>query len=342
MSRFQPGDGWSGGLSSALSWAPSATRDALRLRAWLNRLVREFFHARDVLEVETPALSLAGVSDPHIVPFHLQFSGRTDGASRTRWLRTSPEYPMKRLLAAGIGDCYELGRVFRDGEAGGRHNPEFTLLEWYRVGWNHHQLIDEVVALVKAALSLVDKEVDAVEIVTYRALYLRAIGLEPFTASIDALREALGDVVIDPIGLTRDDWLDLLMTHRIQPSFAADAITVVHDYPASQAALAQLRDDGDGWPVAERFELYLGPLELANGYHELGDVLEQRARFERDARVRRERDGAAPPIDEHLLDALAHGFPACAGVAMGVDRLLMAMLDTPRIADVLAFDFARA
>ncbi len=342
MSRFQSGEGWQEGVSPASPWAPSATRDALRLRAWLNRLVREFFHQRGVLEVETPIMSLAGVSDPHIAPFHLEFSGRTDGASRTRWLRTSPEYPMKRLLAAGIGDCYELGRVFRDGEAGGRHNPEFTMLEWYRIGWDHHRLIDETVELVQSALSLVGKKVAVIESITYRALYQRAVGLDPFTASIDALREALGDVVIDPAGLTRDDWLDVLMTHRIQPGFAADVITVVHDYPASQAALARVRDAGDGHPVAERFELYLGPLELANGYHELGDADEQRARFERDVMVRRERDGAAPPIDERLLDALAHGFPTCAGVALGVDRLLMAMLETPRIADVLAFDFPRA
>ncbi len=342
MSRFQPGQSWPDDVSPALPWAPSATRDALRLRGWLNRLVREFFHQRGVLEVETPVLSLAGVSDPHIAPFHLQFSGRTDGASRTRWLRTSPEYPMKRLLAAGIGDCYELGRVFRDGEAGGRHNPEFTMLEWYRVGWDHHRLIDETVELVQAALALVGKHADSIEIVGYRDLYQQVLAVDPFAASLDELRAALGDVVIDPQGLTRDDWLDLLMTHRIQPGFDVGTITVLHDYPASQAALARLRDEGDGHPVAERFELYLGPLELANGYHELGDAAEQRARFERDAAVRLARDGIAPPIDQRLLDAFAHGLPACAGVALGIDRLLMTMLGTDRIADVLAFDFSRA
>lgn len=342
MSHFQSGQDWNDGVSSRLPWAPSASRDALRLRASLNRLIREFFHQRGVLEVETPVMSLAGVSDPHIAPFHLQFSGRTEGASRTRWLRTSPEYPMKRLLAAGIGDCYELGRVFRDGEAGGRHNPEFTMLEWYRVGWDHHRLIDETVALVQAALSLQGAEAQTIEIITYRELYLRALGIDPFTASIDDLRSVLGDIVIDPAGLTHDDWLDLLMTHRIQPDFAPGKITVLHDYPASQCALARIRDDGDGYPVAERFELYLGPLELANGYHELGDAKEQAARFARDVELRQARDGSAPTIDQQLLHALAHGFPACAGVALGVDRLLMAMQGTPRIADVLAFDFARA
>ncbi|RMH94527.1 EF-P lysine aminoacylase GenX [Lysobacter pythonis] len=323
-------------------WQPSASFESLRLRAGLNRLIREFFHARGVLEVETPMMSLAGVTDIHIAPFSLQFSGRTDGAPRTRWLRTSPEYPMKRLLAAGLGDCYELGRVFRDGEAGGRHNPEFTLLEWYRLGWDHHRLVGETVALVRAALALVGRAAASVEIVTYRELYRRSLGIDPFTAPVADLRSALGDVVIDPAGLTRDDWLDLLMTHRIQPLFPCDAITVLHDYPASQCALARLRDDGDGHPVAERFELYLGPLELANGYHELGDAAEQGERFRRDVDTRLARDGAAPPIDQHLLDALAHGLPACAGVALGIDRLLMAMRETARIADVLAFDFARA
>ncbi|SIQ85455.1 EF-P lysine aminoacylase EpmA [Solilutibacter tolerans] len=342
MSRFESAEGWKDGVTSAQSWAPSATRDVLRLRARLNRLIREFFHEHGVLEVETPVMSLAGVSDPHIAPFHLEFSGRTDGASRTRWLRTSPEYPMKRLLAAGIGDCYELGRVFRDGEAGGRHNPEFTMLEWYRVGWDHHRLIDETVYLVQAALALVGKRASSTTVITYRELYQRTIGLDPFTASIDELRDALGDVVIDPAGLTRDDWLDLLMTHRIQPDFAHDTITVMHDYPASQAALARIRDESDGHPVAERFELYLGPLELANGYNELGDASEQRMRFERDASIRHRRDGSASPMDQFLLDALAHGFPPCAGVALGVDRLMMSMLVTSRIADVLAFDFSRA
>ena len=324
------------------AWRPSATRETLELRAALNHLVRAFFHARGVLEVETPVFSLAGVSDPHIAPFHLEFSGRTDGAPRTRWLRTSPEYAMKRLLAAGVGDCYELGRVFRDGEAGGRHNPEFTMLEWYRVGWDHRRLMDEAVELVRAALALVGRDVDAVDVVTYRDLYRRSIDIDPFTAPVDALREALGDVLIDPEGLTRDDWLDLLMTHRIQPAFATGTITVLHDYPASQCALAQVRDEGDGQPVAERFELYLGPLELANGYHELRDVAEQAARFQRDADVRAGLGGATRPIDTHLLDALAHGLPACAGVALGIDRLMMALLGTPRIADVLAFDFTRA
>ncbi|HET7126153.1 MAG TPA: amino acid--tRNA ligase-related protein, partial [Lysobacter sp.] len=153
---------------------------------------------------------------------------------------------------------------------------------------------------------------------------------------------ALGDVRVDPEGLGRDDWLDLLMTHRLQPEFASDELLAVVDWPATQCALARLRDDGDGHPVAERFEIYLGPVELANGYHELVDAGEQRARFKRDLERRRERGAAEPPLDEAFLAALDAGLPDCAGVAVGVDRLLMAMIRTDRIADVLAFDFARA
>lgn len=311
---------------------------ALRQRAALNAMIREFFAARDVLEVETPILSAAGNTEPNIHSFHTRFSGHVDAGATQRWLRTSPEYPLKRLLAAGVGDCYELGRVFRNGEAGGRHNPEFTLLEWYRVGWDHHRLIEETAALVRAALQLVQREA-TLQVLDYRSLYRQQLGLDPFEATLEQLQAPLDDVRIASEGLNRDDWLDLLMTHRIQPHFDDDVMTVVHDWPASQAALARVRP---GQPaLAERFELYLGSVELANGYHELNDAAEQRARFQRDHEVRRARGDVLPPLDEHLLAALP-SLPDCAGVAVGVDRLLMAMNRTGRIADVLALDFARA
>ena len=319
-------------------WQPSADLAALRLRAAFNCMAREFFQQRQVLEVETPILSAAGNTEPNIASFHTEFSGHVDAGPRRRWLRTSPEYPLKRLLAAGVGDCYELGRVFRNGEAGGRHNPEFTLLEWYRVGWDHRRLIEETAEFVNAALALVGRRA-TLRVVGYRALYLETLGLDPFEADGSHLQETLGDVQVNSEGLSRDDWLDLLMTHRIQPTFPVDALIAVHDWPATQAALARIRP-GDP-PLAERFELYLGPIELANGYHELGDATEQRERFENDLHRRRVRGAALPPIDEALLAALP-ALPDCAGVALGVDRLLMAMLGTARIADVLAFDFARA
>ncbi len=323
-------------------WRPSAGIEALRLRARLYAMIRAFFAERGVLEVETPVLSAAGNTDVNIASFSLEFSGRTEGGPRTRWLRTSPEFPLKRLLAAGVGDCYELGRVFRDGEAGGRHNPEFTMLEWYRVGWDHLRLVDETVALVRAALALVGRDA-AATITTFRDLYRDQLGLDPFLATERELQAALGDVRIDPEGLTRDDWLDLLMTHRLQPTFDADALLVVLDWPASQCALAKLRvGEGGDPPVAERFELYLGPLELANGYHELTDAAEQRVRFKRDRAVRRDRGVVCPPMDHRLLGAMAAGLPDCAGVALGIERLLMALLGTDRIADTVAFDFFRS
>lgn len=311
---------------------------ALRQRAALNALIRAFFAERDVLEVETPILSAAGNTEPNIDSFHTRFSGHVDAGSAQRWLRTSPEYPLKRLLAAGVGDCYELGRVFRNGEAGGRHNPEFTLLEWYRVGWDHHRLIEEAAALVRAALGLVQRTA-TLRVIDYRGLYQQALEIDPFDASLEQLQAPLADIRIDADGLTRDDWLDLLMTHCIQPGFDDDTMTVVHDWPASQAALARVRPGRP--PLAERFELYLGAVELANGYHELNDAAEQRARFERDLATRRTRGDVLPPLDEPLLAALP-GLPDCAGVAVGVDRLLMALNRTLRIADVLAIDFAHA
>lgn len=307
-------------------WAPTASLAALRERATLYRTVREFFHARGVLEVQTPILSQAGNTDPNIESFVAKFRGR-----EPRWLRTSPEFAMKRLLAAGIGDCYELGRVFRDGEAGRRHNPEFTLLEWYRVGWDHHRLMDEVRELVVATFGPLESET-----VAYRALYRERLQLDPFEDPLERLQAAL-DIDIDPAGLQRDDWLDLLMTHRLQPGFAPGTLTFVHGYPPTQCALARVRDG-----VAERFEAYLGPIELANGYHELTDASEQRARFARDVAARAARGHDSPAIDERLLAALQHGLPACAGVALGIERLLMTRRAGDDIAQVLAFAFARA
>ncbi len=311
---------------------------ALRLRAAINADVRAFFAERGVLEVETPVMSAAGNTEPNIEGFTTRFTGHVDAGPALRWLRTSPEYPLKRLLAAGLGDCYELGRVFRNGEAGGRHNPEFTMLEWYRVGWDDRRLAQETVALVQRALALVGREADVLT-TTYRQLFLDGIGVDPFAATLEQLQAPLAQVRIDGEGLGRDDWLDLLMTHCLQPAFPHERITVVHDWPATQCALARIRSGEP--PVAERFELYLGSFELANGYHELNDAAEQRARFERDNRVRAARGLPQPPLDEALLQAL-DGLPDCAGVAVGMDRLLMALRGTSRIADVLAFDFAHA
>lgn len=312
---------------------------ALRLRADTYAHIRAFFAERGVLEVETPILSAAGNTDPNIRSFTTRFSGHVDAGARERWLRTSPEFPLKRLLAAGAPDIYELGRVFRDGEAGGRHNPEFTMLEWYRVGWDDTRLAREVIDLLQRVLVHAGKTVDIVE-TTYRSLFHDALGIDPLVDTVDVLRGALqGTTVIDGDGLERDDWLDLLLTHRLQPAFPRDRVTVVRDFPASQCALARIRPGEP--PVAERFEVYIGPYEVANGYHELNDAAEQRSRFVRDNDKRRARGDRDVPLDEPLL-AVLDAMPACAGVALGIERLLMVLVGTDAIADVLAFPFAHA
>lgn len=310
---------------------------ALRLRARLYALIRAFFAERAVLEVDTPILGQGAATDVNLESFDTGFTGPANGGVRHRYLRTSPEYWHKRLLAEGLGDCYELGKVFRNGEFGRRHNPEFTMLEWYRVGWDHEMLADEVAALVSSILGHTLR----IERTSYRALYRDAFGFDPMTASIDVLRAPLADVRIDATGLDRDDWLDLLMTHRLQPEFDPDTLLVISDYPPTQCALARIRGEGED-AVAERFEAYLGAQELANGYHELCDAAEQRARFERDNARRRARGLREVPIDERLLAALAAGLPECAGVALGVERLLMAMSGSDDIGNVLAFPFPQA
>jgi elongation factor P--(R)-beta-lysine ligase len=323
----------------AEGWRSSAGHEALRLRAEVYRYVREFFFARDVLEVETPILSSAGNTDPNIESLQLEFNGPGSAGNPRRWLRTSPEFPLKRLLACGIGDCYELGKVFRNGEYGRRHNPEFSMLEWYRLGWDHRRLIDECVALVTGIFALKGKVLE-VSHGSYRDLFLSGIGIDPLADSDQLLREAVNARTdMDLQGLSRDDLLDLLLTHVLEPAMPANRLTVIYDFPASQCALARIRD-GDP-PVAERFELYVGAIELANGYHELNDAGEQRRRFNEDLHRRRQRGGTLPAIDENLLAALSD-LPDCAGVAMGVDRLLMALLPAETMAQAVAFDFSRA
>ena len=324
-------------------WRPGADLATLRLRAELLARIRAFFAAREVLEVETPALSAAAITDPHLASFAVCYTGPGPRHGRTLYLHTSPEFPMKRLLAAGSGCIYQIARVFRDGEAGRLHNPEFTLLEWYRVGFDHHRLMDEVTELATELLggrvSLVEPER-----LSYRAAFQRYLALDPHRATVAELAvcaERFG--VSIPPGMPADEtdpWLDLLLTHRIEPRLGAGRLTFLYDYPASQAALARLRP-GDP-PVGERFELYLDGIELANGFHELGDAGEQRRRFEAENAARRARGLPEMLVDEHLLAALAAGLPDCAGVALGFDRLAMLAAGKQSLAEVLAFPFDRA
>jgi lysyl-tRNA synthetase class 2 len=309
-------------------WKPTASTQALGSRADLLKRIRCFFSGRNILEVETPVLSSAGNSDPGIT----QFSTR-DGAM---WMRTSPEYAMKRLLSAGSGDIYELGRVFRQGESGRHHNLEFTMLEWYRLGWTYHQLMDEVLELVRYCLPGCSfRESKA----SYREVLMAFTGLDPSNASNQELEKYLRSKGLEIPGLSRSGMLDLLVSHCVQPVLPRDGLTLIYDYPPVQAALARLRHDQS--PVAERFELFLGQAELANGYQELTDPEEQEERFLQENLKRDEQGLTAVPLDRRLLSALRSGLPECSGVALGVDRLLMYSLGVDSLSDVMAFPDTR-
>ena len=308
-------------------WRPTASLAALQARASLYRQVRDFFQARNVLEVDTPALARHGVTDLHIDCIAVPGYG---------FLQSSPEYHMKRLLAAGSGSIFQISKVFRDGEAGRKHNPEFTLLEWYRTGFSLQQLIDESIALLQPLLSPA-----SVQQFSFRDIFRRVTGLDPLTASQQALQECAQQHSELPM-LAKTELVDWLMACVVEPALPADSLTVITDFPGWAAALAQTRTDHDGETVAERFEIYAGQLELANGYHELRDVSEQEKRFAADQQLRAQHARQRRDADPHLLAALQHGLPECSGVAIGLDRVLMAQLGTQNIADVMAFPNDRA
>jgi len=311
-------------------WQPTTSPERMQARARLLRDIRAYFADRGVLEVETPLISKAAYTDPEIQSIRTE-----DGGS----LRTSPESALKRLLAAGSGDIFELGRVFRAAEAGRYHNTEFTLLEWYRTAFDYHRLMDEVAALV---LHCGQGKFNhwPQQRLSYRALFRQHLGLDPFSADIDELRCAAKKQGISDIELGRRQWLDLLISHFIQPALPACCLTFIYDFPSDQAALANVREDTP--PVAERFELYLGRTELANGYQELTDAAEQQRRFDAENTQRDQRGETVCKADHRLVAALQSGLPECAGVALGVDRLLMAICGVESIKDVIAFPASRA
>jgi lysyl-tRNA synthetase class 2 len=306
------------------NWRPSASLDTLKARAELFSFVRAFFGLRGVLEVDTPILSAHATVDRHIESF-----GAGEG-----WLHTSPEFAMKRLLCAGSGAIYQICHVFRREESGRFHNPEFSLLEWYRPGFDHHRLMDEVEELLRA----VGVAGQRFERLSYRDAFLRHAGLDPFAASIADLRELAvfaGDAGAQ--GLERDFWLDLIMSAKVGPSLGRESPVFLFDFPASQAALSRVNGE-----IAERFELFWQGIELANGFHELTDAGEQRRRFEADQSWRKTQGRGVPPYDRHLISALESGLPDCAGVALGLDRLLMLQRGLPKIGATLSFDAGRA
>lgn len=318
-------------------WQPSAALDTLRLRAGMLARARAYFAAEGVVEVETPLLSRAAVTDVHLESVPAAVAG-----IGPMFLHTSPEYAMKRLLAAGLGDCYQVCHVFRDGERGSRHNPEFTMIEWYRLGLDAPGLMDDVEALVAHAVGDL-RSLPRAERLTYRDAVHGLCGIDPMNSTAGELSAALLAHGIDapPAVLEdRDALLDLLVSTVAGPRLGRTRPTFVYDYPASQAALARIRP-GD-IPVAERFELYLDGIELANGFHELGDAAEQRRRFDADLALRAATSKPPRPVDERLLAALDHGLPDCAGVALGFDRLVMCAVGARHIDEVLAFPFDRA
>jgi elongation factor P--(R)-beta-lysine ligase len=325
-------------------WRPTAALEVLKLRARLLERIRAFFSERGVLEVETPMLSAAATTDPALASLATRYVGPLFPRGQTLYLHTSPEFPMKRLLATGCGSIYQICKVFRDGEAGRLHNPEFTLLEWYRLGYDHHRLMDETGELVMQLLAP-HMALKPPERLTYRAAFQRHAGLDPHRAAAEDFATAAKThrISAPPDLLAHNDlgvWRDLLLTHVIEPKLGQGQLTFIYDYPASQASLARIQP-GDP-PLAARFELYLNGIELANGFHELAEAHEQRARFERQLHTRKASGQPAVPVDERLLAALAQGLPDCAGVALGFDRLVMLAGGARAIAEVLAFPIDRA
>lgn len=317
-------------------WQPSANINFLKQRAKIIADIREFFAARDILEVETPLLCYTSVPDPYIesIPATL----RLEGNSLTYYLQTSPEYAMKRLLAADCGSLYQICKAFRQSEVGDKHNPEFTMLEWYRIDFDHHQLMDEMDDLLQHVL-----QTPNANRLSYQQLFQHFLQIDPLSVTANQLAQLATDKDINVHDAATNDvdtWLDVLMTHCIEPQMEHDKPYFVYDYPASQSALARLQNTQP--PVASRFEVYYKGVELANGFHELANAEEQRQRFTQQLDQRHQSGQSLLPLDERFLAALEHGLPNCAGVALGIDRLVMLATGCHTIDNVLTFSVKRA
>ena len=315
-------------------WRPTASLHNLARRAELLNLVRRFFSQRDVLEVETPLACAHTVTEPNIESFSFPVG------DAQRYLQTSPEYAMKRLLAAGAPDIFQICKSFRVGEQGAVHNPEFTMIEWYRRGYSLKQIMQETVDLIVALLSENNAPIN-VEYISYRDLTEKALGV-----SLDLLAEdAIKDLAVDNGLVLRSDMslqqcIDFLFSHKIEPAMCEQSITVVFHYPAAQAALSKLNDNDNS--VAERFEVFYQGIELANGYVELLDPEQQLQRFVHDQQIRKQRNSVEVEIDQRLIAAQRHGLPECAGVAVGFDRVMMLVLGASSLSEVISFDWDNA
>lgn len=316
-------------------WQPGAELKQLRERAQLLAVTRQFFAERDVLEVNTPLLGRGGSTDPWLDSFSTFLEGQAEPVQL--YLQTSPEFFMKRLLAAGSGPIYQLGPCFRQGEVSWRHNPEFWMLEWYRPDWTLVELQQETQALVNLLLGAADYQQ-----LTYKQAFIDVLGLDPFVASLTELRQVCRDCSgINAELLDRDGCLDLLISHQIEPALKAKGRVFLYDFPASQAALAQVGQDAEGNSVARRFELYIQGIEIANAYQELTSAEEQARRFAEDKRQRSALGRPEVAADARLLAALEAGLPACSGIALGFDRLVMLACGAESLDQVQAFSVSR-
>lgn len=319
-----------------MAWQPSCQISQLKARAELYAQIRAFFMARDVLEVETPLLSRSTASDPQLASIPAIVRQHLPEPGQQYFLHTSPEFPMKRLLAAGSGAIFQICKTFRDGETGSRHNPEFSMLEWYQPDYSLEDLMNEVGELIAQVLGTT-----SVTRISYLDAFQKYLNIDPFQASETELANLAKSRCHFEEKADRDDYLNLLLAMHIEPHLGSNEPVFLYHYPASQASLAQTQEH-DGYLVAERFELYIDGLEIANGYHELTDAIEQRQRFEHDNELRQRLALEQIPIDQNLLAAMESGLPACSGVALGLDRLLMAQQKTQKIDDILAFPIDRA
>lgn len=309
-----------------MTWQPSASIGALKDRAKILHTLRDFFYQRNVTEVDTPLLCVAGTTDVYLDSMTVTLN------NQTRYLQTSPEYAMKRLLAAGMGDCYQIGKAFRVDEVGKNHNPEFTMLEWYRINFDHHQLMNDMDELLQLVLKCLPAQR-----ISYQQLFLDHLNIDPHSASIEDLKKTAPELceALDEEIDTKDDYLMLLLSHLIEPKIGFDRPCFIYDFPASQAALSKVRDH----KFAERFEVYVNGIELANGFHELQNAKEQLKRFEKDNKKRCDLHKPEVAIDYRLISALEDGLPNCAGVALGVDRLIMLALQKEKLSEILSFSF---
>ncbi|EFX92817.1 lysine--tRNA ligase-like protein GenX [Actinobacillus ureae ATCC 25976] len=314
-----------------VEWKPTASIQNLIKRSQIMAEIRQFFKDRGVLEVETPALSEFSVTDVHLSTFSTQFLSPFASKAKTLHLMTSPEYHMKRLLAAGSGSIFQLCRVFRNEEVGKRHNPEFTMLEWYRPHFDMYRLINEVDDLLQQIL-----DCEPAESYSYQFVFQTYVGLDPLSATRAQLVEKArkhGFPCEDDEN--RDTLLQFLFSEIVEANIGKERPTAVYHFPSSQAALAQISSEDHR--VAERFEVYYKGLELANGFDELSDAKEQMRRFEQDNVQRAQMGLPAQQLDTRFLAALKAGIPNCSGVALGVDRLMMIAMNAEKIDEVMAF-----